>query len=115
MSSPSSPERLNSEDVQKHWEDEAKRLIRVELARDGITYGELAKRFQAVGIKETEVSIRNKVSRGTFPATFLLQCMSVLGVNLVAIRSDRRMEVVLSPEILNSIEGLKLPPGFKLP
>ena len=39
--------------------------------RADIGYRELAERLKKHGLEETEVSIANKISRGTFSATFL--------------------------------------------
>jgi hypothetical protein len=63
------------------WEDRARRFLKAELARADVGYRELAERLKKHGLQETEASIANKVSRGTFPATFLL-------ASLVAIEAD---------------------------
>ena len=63
------------------WEERAKRLLKAELARAGVGYRELAERLKKHGLKETEASIANKISRGTFSATFLL-------ASLIAIEAD---------------------------
>jgi hypothetical protein len=61
------------------WADAAARLLKAEIAREGITAAKLAERLKAVGLEETEASIKNKLYRGTFSSVFLLQCMYVLG------------------------------------
>lgn len=61
------------------WEEQAKGLLRGEMARRGVTYGQLAERLAAIGIDDNERNLRNKVSRGKFTAGFLLQCLSALG------------------------------------
>jgi len=63
------------------WEDRAKRLLKAELARADVGYRELAERLKKHGLVETEASIANKISRGTFSATFLL-------ASLIAIEAD---------------------------
>ncbi|WP_432767418.1 DUF6471 domain-containing protein [Roseateles cavernae] len=63
------------------WSDAASRLLRGELARKGFTLRLLAERLQALGLEETEGSVKSKLHRGTFSASFLLQCMTVLGRN----------------------------------
>ena len=63
------------------WEDRARRFLKAELARADIGYRELAERLGKHGLKETEASIANKISRGTFSATFLL-------ATLIAIEAD---------------------------
>src|SRR5215204_5225143 len=62
------------------WEDRAKRFLKAELARAEIGYRELAERLKPHGFEETESSIANKLSRGTFPATFFLAAPIAMGV-----------------------------------
>lgn len=62
------------------WEDKAKGLLRAEMARQGVTYADLAERLASIGIDDNERNLRNKVSRGKFTSGFLLQCLSALGV-----------------------------------
>lgn len=61
------------------WEDRAKRFLKAELARADIGYRELAERLKKHGLDETEASIANKISRGTFSATFLLASLKAIG------------------------------------
>ena len=65
------------------WEERAKRLLKVELARADIGYRDLAERLKKHGLKETEASIANKISRGTFSATFLLASLVAIGTEMV--------------------------------
>lgn len=65
------------------WEDRAKRLLKAELARADIGYRELAERLKKHGLQETEASIANKISRGTFSATFLLASLVAIGAETV--------------------------------
>lgn len=60
------------------WEDRAKRFLKAELKRADVSYAELAKRLEAHGLSETEASIANKLSRGTFAATFFLATLTAL-------------------------------------
>ena len=53
--------------------------------RRGLTYQQLANRLKALGIDETERSIANKMSRGTFSFVFVLQCMKAIGAESVTI------------------------------
>ena len=64
----------------RDWDLEAKRLIKVELTRAGVTYKELARRLEAIGVIDSEAAIANRISRGRFTATFLLQVLHVLGL-----------------------------------
>ena len=67
------------------WEAKAREIIRGEMARQGVTYAQLVERLAAIGVKEDERNLRNKVSRGKFTAGFLLQCLAALGIHLVKI------------------------------
>lgn len=54
------------------------RFIKAELRRADLTYEDLANRLEAHGLHETKASIANKLSRGTFAATFLLATIAAL-------------------------------------
>jgi hypothetical protein len=65
------------------WEERTKRLLKAELARADVGYRELAERLEKHGLQETEASIANKISRGTFSATFLLASLIAIGAETV--------------------------------
>jgi hypothetical protein len=59
--------------------ERASRFLKAELKRANVTYGELAGRLRKHGLpEETENSIKSKLKRGTFSATFLLACLAAL-------------------------------------
>ena len=62
------------------WEERAKRYLKAEMKKADVGYRELAERLKKHGIKETEASIANKLSRGTFAATFFLAALVALEV-----------------------------------
>lgn len=62
------------------WTARAKGVLRSEMARKGMSYADLVNALAETGVKESEANLRNKVSRGSFTAAFLLQCMSAMGV-----------------------------------
>ena len=69
---------------QAEWADRAKRLVKAELKRADVTYVELARRLREdQGLDETVGSIGNKLSRGTFPASFLLAVMKAIGCETI--------------------------------
>jgi hypothetical protein len=68
------------------WEERAKRFLKAELARADIGYRELAERLAKYELRETEASIANKISRGTFPATFLLASLKAIEREQVNLR-----------------------------
>ena len=61
------------------WEEKAANLLKAELKRKGVTYAQLVEKLAAIGVSEKEVNIRNKLSRGKFTASFLLQCLEAIG------------------------------------
>jgi len=71
--------------TQPDWETRAAAFIKAEVLKAEITYEELAKRMKRHGFAETKASVTNKLSRGTFPASFFLAALAALelpGVSL---------------------------------
>ncbi len=62
------------------WDAKTTNLLKAELKRKGVTYAQLVERLAAMGITEKEVNIANKLSRGKFSATFMLQCLQAVGI-----------------------------------
>lgn len=62
----------------EEWQIKAKRLLKAELAKRGVTYEELADRLHKKGIDESLAGIKVKMSRGSFSAAFLLQCLTAI-------------------------------------
>jgi hypothetical protein len=67
----------------KDWTDKAKRFLKAELKRADITYEELARRLHDHGMDETAASVANKLSRGTFAATFFLASAAAIGIEAI--------------------------------
>ena len=74
----------------KDWEVEAKRILKSELARHGMTYKGLVARLEALGVQDEEKAIANRISRGKFPFTFFLQCMRALDIVEIDLRDRMR-------------------------
>ncbi|MCO5249530.1 MAG: DUF6471 domain-containing protein [Chitinophagales bacterium] len=62
-----------------NWDDKAKRLLKSEMVKRGFSNADLVELLNEIGIEETKASIDSKISRGSFSATFLLQCLTVIG------------------------------------
>jgi hypothetical protein len=73
--------------TEKELAEKTARFIKAEMKRAGVTYAELAKRLEAHGLKETEASIANKLSRGTIAATFLLATLAALEMEGIRLES----------------------------
>ena len=63
------------------WEAKVANLLKAELKRKGVTYGQLVERLAEIGVDEKEVNIRNKLARGKFTAVFLVQCLEAIGIS----------------------------------
>lgn len=71
-----------------NWNDLTKRLLKAELVKRGISHEELAHRLNHLGAKETKSSVDSKICRGTFSASFLLQCLNAIGCNNLSIEKE---------------------------
>jgi len=59
--------------------DRMSRFLRAELKRAGVTYAGLADRLAKHGLMgETEISVKNKIIRGAYSATFLMATLAAL-------------------------------------
>lgn len=68
--------KMNSTD----WSEKAKRLLKSELVRRGVNSDDLVDLLHNIGVEETKASVDSKISRGTFSAAFLIQCLNAIGV-----------------------------------
>jgi hypothetical protein len=67
----------------KDWNDEAKGILKAELARRHLTYKDLVERLAGVGVTESEANLRNKISRGGFSAAFFVSALVAIGAHTV--------------------------------
>lgn len=81
------------------WDDKAKRLLKSELVKRGITNADLVALLNEIGVDETKASIDSKISRGSFSATFLLQCLTVIGCNKIEIEDYERQFLVAAEPV----------------
>jgi hypothetical protein len=64
-----------------------KGILKAELKRRGLTYADLVALLAAQGVVETEANLRNKISRGSFTASFFLQCLVAIGCEYVQLKA----------------------------
>ena len=69
----------------RDWVAYTKALLRAEMVKRGINYKGLVDKLAAIGVKETEPNLRNKISRGGFTAAFLIQCLVAMDVTALRI------------------------------
>jgi hypothetical protein len=68
------------------WTVKTKALLRSEMVKRGVSYAGLVEKLAAIGVKDSEANLRNKISRGGFTGAFLIQCLTAMGVT--ALRLD---------------------------
>jgi hypothetical protein len=68
------------------WEAKVKGLLKSELKRRNVSYGQLVEKLAAIGVVDSEPNIRNKLSRGKFTAVFLIQCLEAIGASSVRLQ-----------------------------
>lgn len=80
------------------WSNKAKRLLKSELVKRGVSNANLALMLNEIGIEETKASIDSKISRGSFSASFLLQCLMVIGCQKIEIEDyESQLLMVAEP------------------
>ena len=68
------------------WQEKARRLLKGIIKGHGLQYRDLVERLAALGVKDTEQNITNKLSRGGFSAVFLLQVLEAVGCDELSLR-----------------------------
>lgn len=66
-----------------NWNEFAKGVLRSEMAKHRVSYADLAAKLGELGIEESVPNLRNKVSRGSFTAAFLFQCLKAMRVTML--------------------------------
>lgn len=67
----------------KDWQALVKGLLKGELKRRNLSYADLADKLAALGVKDNESNIKNKIGRGSFTAVFFVQCMQAIGAKIL--------------------------------
>ena len=71
------------QDMEIHWQERVKSLLKSELKRRGVSYKQLAEKLEEIGVIETDRNIANKLARGGFSAVFLVQCLEAIGCDVI--------------------------------
>jgi 3-mercaptopyruvate sulfurtransferase SseA len=77
------PEMMVETDMEAHWQERAKGLLKAELKRRGVSYKQLAEKLEELGVHETDRNIANKLARGGFSAVFMIQCLEAIGCDTI--------------------------------
>ncbi len=67
-----------------YWAKIVPKILKTELAKRGIDYPTLIKKLSEINVSISVEDLRGRMSRGTFSAILLIQCLKAIGVkNLV--------------------------------
>lgn len=69
----------------RDWVAYTKGLLRAEMVKRNLSYKDLVEKLGAIGIRETEANLRNKISRGGFTGAFLIQCLVAMGAHTLRV------------------------------
>ena len=69
----------------RDWQARVKGILKAELKCRDLSYRDLAKRLDVIGVKDSERNISNKIARGSFTAVFFVQCLNAIGCHVVNI------------------------------
>ena len=76
---------MAAKNMDQEWRRAVKGLLRQEMHDKKMTYADLAEALVPWGIQEDERNLRNKLARGAFSATFLIQCLAAMEVKSLAL------------------------------
>lgn len=71
------------------WNSKVKRILKSELVKRGLSTEDLTNLLNENGCTETKSSVNSKISRGTFSASFFMQCLYVIGCTKIEIEDYR--------------------------
>ncbi|CAB3760479.1 DUF6471 domain-containing protein [Burkholderia cenocepacia] len=72
----------------EQWEEEAKGLIEERMVRCKISYKQLSRMLEELGIEESPDQINRKVNRKRFSAAFLLACLRAMDGETISLKKE---------------------------
>jgi hypothetical protein len=75
-------------------------MLKSELVKRGVSTDDLVILLNENGCSETKSSIDSKISRGTFSASFFMQCLFVIGCTKIEIEDYRSTYIMSEPSSL---------------
>lgn len=88
---------MNKSQNMADWNNKVKRILKSELVKRGISTEDLTLLLNEYGCSETKSSVDSKISRGTFSASFFMQCLYVIGCTKIEIEEYRSISVISEP------------------
>lgn len=84
------------------WNNKVKRILKSELVKRGFSTEDLTHLLNRNGCTETKSSVDSKISRGTFSASFFMQCLYVIGCSKIEIEGYHQNDILLTSMISES-------------
>ncbi len=85
----------------KDWNECAKRILKTELVKRGLSNSDLVRLLNDTGENETKAAIDSKISRGSFSASFFLQSLSVIGCAKIEIEDYHNSFLIAAEPMVN--------------
>ena len=73
----------------KDWQAKVKGLLKAELKRRNLSYADLAEKLAAIGVKENERNISNKIGRGALRRSFSCSAWKLSAATPSILRTHR--------------------------
>jgi hypothetical protein len=80
--------RFSMDEAEKAFQNKAKGILRAEIHRRNLGYGEVAEKLTALGIEENARNLSNKIARGGFTAGFFVSCLIAIGCHTVRLHEE---------------------------
>lgn len=87
------------------WNNKVKRMLKSELVKRGLSTEDLTALLNENGCTETKSSVDSKISRGTFSASFFMQCLYVIGCTKIEIEEYNSTFKISKPSNLMVAES----------
>ena len=86
------------------WNNKVKRILKSELIKRGLSTEDLTILLNKNGCSETKSSVDSKISRGTFSASFFVQCLYVIGCTKLEIEEYQTTLIISESSRLMAAE-----------
>lgn len=80
------------------WAKVVSRLVKAQMAANGLSYADLSRRLQALGTEQTATNLKTKINRGSFGAQLFIQLFLVMDATSIDLARAREMAQAIERE-----------------